>query len=304
VSRPLVLAGAVVWLGATLVLARLPWFRRERLRTRLLPYAPPAVAQARRASDTPASLAALVEAVAPAARALGARLAGALGVDEELALRLERVHATDDPTAFRTRQLGWSLVGLAIGAAVAAVVRPPAPVVLLALVGGPLLGFLVLEHRLAAASTRWQRRLFLELPVVCEQLGMLLSAGYSLGGALDRVARRGRGACARDLASVGSRIRHGVSDLDALREWAARAQVPAVHRLVAVLCLHRDATDLGALTSSEAHAARREVQRELIESIERRSQQVWIPVTVATLLPGALFLAIPFTRAMQLFGGG
>ena len=40
----------------------------------------------------------------------------------------------------------------------------------------PLLAFLVVEQQLAGASARWQRRLFLELPVVAEQLGMLLSA--------------------------------------------------------------------------------------------------------------------------------
>ena len=46
---------------------------------------------------------------------------------------------------------------------------------------------------------------------------------------------------------------------------------------------------------------RREVQRELIEQIERRAQQVWIPVTVATLVPGAVLLAVPFIEALRLF---
>ena len=41
-----------------------------------------------------------------------------------------------------------------------------------------------------------------------------------------------------------------------------------------------------------------------METIERRSQQVWIPVTVATLLPGVLFLAVPFVEAMSLFTSG
>jgi hypothetical protein len=43
------------------------------------------------------------------------------------------------------------------------------------------------------------------------------------------------------------------------------------------------------------------VQRELIEQIERRAQQVWIPVTVATLVPGAVLLAVPFIEALRLF---
>ena len=37
--------------------------------------------------------------------------------------------------------------------------------------------------------------------------------------------------------------------------------------------------------------------------MERRGQQVWIPVTVAALVPGAIFLAIPFIEALRLFAG-
>jgi len=54
----------------------------------------------------------------------------------------------------------------------------------------------------------------------------------------------------------------------------------------------------------EARAIRRDVHRELIETIERRSQQVWIPVTVATLLPGVILMAIPFVEALRAFSGG
>ena len=175
---------------------------------------------------------------------------------------------------------------------------------LLALVGGPLLTFLVLEQQAVRASAAWQRRIFLELPVVAEQLGMLLGAGYSLGAALNRLARRGRGACAADLARVSGRMRQGLTDVDALAEWATLARVDALDRLVAVLALNREAGDLGRLIGEEARTIRRDVQRELIETIERRGQQVWIPVTVATLVPGVLFMVVPFVEAMRLFTTG
>ena len=80
------------------------------------------------------------------------------------------------------------------------------------------------------------------------------------------------------------------------------AGVPAVDRLVSVLALNRDTSDLGRLIAEEARAVRRDVQRELIELAERRSQQVWIPVTVATLVPGVIFLSIPFLDALRFFG--
>ena len=87
----------------------------------------------------------------------------------------------------------------------------------------------------------------------------------------------------------------------ALAEWSALVDVPSVARLVAILALDRETTDLGRLVSEEAAAMRRESHRDLISLVERRNQQVWIPVTVAALVPGAILLAIPFFAAMQLF---
>jgi tight adherence protein C len=79
------------------------------------------------------------------------------------------------------------------------------------------------------------------------------------------------------------------------------ARVDAVGRLVAVLALHTETADLGRLVTAEARQARREQHRRTIESIERRAQQVWVPVTVATLVPGVILLAVPFLAALRLF---
>ena len=97
------------------------------------------------------------------------------------------------------------------------------------------------------------------------------------------------------------RIRQGLGEQAALVEWAELADVEALDRLVSVLALNRQAADLGRLISEEARAMRRDAQRRLIETIERRAQQVWMPVTVAALVPGVLFLVVPFVQAMRLF---
>jgi tight adherence protein C len=130
---------------------------------------------------------------------------------------------------------------------------------------------------------------------------MLLGAGYSLGAALSRLAARGKGACGRDLVRVTGRIRQGLTEVEALREWAGVADVDALHRLVSVLALNRQAGYLGRLISEEARSIRRDAHRRLVETIERRAQQVWIPVTVAALVPGVIFLAVPFIEALRLF---
>jgi tight adherence protein C len=299
VTRAVVLCGLGLWLGAAVVLAEWPRFTRPSLVNRLRRFAV-------NGSGAPAPAVPPVtvrDALAPAARRVGERLARVFGVSENLAVRLERVHSTADVTAFRLRQLGWSAVGLAGGALAAAALGTPPVVSLLVVLGAPLLAFLLLEQQIAGASQAWQRRVFLELAVVSEQLGMLLSAGYSLSGALNRVASRGHGACAQDLRRVCGRMRQGLAEVDALREWAAVVDVAAVDRLVAVLSLNRETGDLGRLIADEARSVRREAHRELLASIEKRAQQVWVPVTVATLVPGVLFLAVPFVEAMRLFSG-
>ncbi|MGQ0433828.1 MAG: type II secretion system F family protein [Microthrixaceae bacterium] len=297
---PVLAAALLVWLGATVILSRVPWFGRRTLVTRLRPYEAGAVSVMSGGGELSA-VTSIRELVGPVARAVGERIARLLGVHEPLALRLQRIHAQVDVTAFRVRQLAWTAGGLAAGTLLATAVRPPLSLAMLFVGGGALLAFLIVEQQLAVASDRWKRRIFLELSVLSEQLGMLLGAGFSLGAALNRLARRGSGACATDLALVCGRVRQGLTEVEALREWAAIADVDALTRLVSVLALNREAGDLGRLASEEARNIRRDVQREFIEQIERRGQQVWIPVTVATLVPGALLLAVPFIEAMRLF---
>ena len=299
---PRLLAGSCVLLavGATLVLSEVRWFSRQPLVERLRPYEPGGLDRSASRGGM-LSVASFREVIGPLARGVGERLAGLLGVNEDVEVRLRRTHAELDVTTFRVRQLGWAGIGFAVGTLIAAATQPPLGIAMLFVLGGPVLAFLIVEQQLAASSDQWKRRIFLELPVVSEQLGMLIGAGYSLGGALNRLAARGSGACATDLAGVCGRIRQGLTEVDALREWATIADVDALDRLVAVLALNREAGDLGRLVADEARSIRRDVQRELIEQIERRAQQVWIPVTVATLVPGAVLLAVPFIEALRLF---
>lgn len=299
---PRLLAGSAVllWIGGTLVLSQLRWFNRRPLTARLRPYEPGGMTSGQGSTGL-LSVTSFRDVVGPIARETGERIARLLGVNESLAVRLQRVHSPVDVTAFRVRQLGWAAAALGTGAVLAAGTRPPLAVAMLYVGGGALLGFLIVEQQLASASDRWKRRIFLELPVLSEQLGTLLGAGFSLGAALNRLAARGSGACGRDLAIVCGRIRQGLTEAEALREWAAIADVDALSRLVAVLALNREAGDIGRLVGEEARSIRRDVQRELIEQIERRAEQVWIPVTVATLVPGAVLLAVPFIEALRLF---
>ena len=298
--RLAVLCGLALWAGTTLVLSQLRWFSRPPLVERLRPYSPSGMARPGRRGAI-LSVESFRDVVRPLCRTLGERVARLFGVSEELGIRLERIHSTDDVTGFRVRQLGWSVAGFGAGTLLTVALGPPAPIALLFILSGPLLGFLVPEQQVASASDAWRRRLTLELPVVAEQLAMLLSAGYSLGAALNRLAARGGGNVSSDLARVCGRIRQGLTEVEALREWADVADVEGLHRLLPILGLNREASDLGRLISEEARSIRKDTQRRLIETAERRAQQVWIPVTVAALVPGVIFLAVPFMQALNLF---
>jgi tight adherence protein C len=299
-ARVTILLGLFTFAGTTLLLSELRWFRRPGMADRLAPYAP---GNGRPIRSGVLSVASFRDVIAPLSQIIGARLARLFGVSEELGTRLRRIHSTLDVTTFRVRQIGWAGVALLGGALASVALGLPAGGAILAVIGLPILTFLLLEQQVAAASQAWQRRLFLELPVIAEQLGMLMSAGWSMSAALSRISARGTGSCAADLRRVSQRMRQGLSEVEALHEWGELADVDALDRLISILALNREAADLGRLISEEARSIRRETQREMIEAIERRNQQVWIPVTVAALIPGVLLMGVPFVDALTLFSG-
>lgn len=290
----LAMAGVLTWVGVTLILSTRPRWSRLSLIERLQPFHPGPGVVPRPPGIT--------ESVwLPWIRDAGDRLARFLGVAERAERRLRRIHSATPAAVFRLRQLGYAFAGAVAGALVSALAAAPAPLAVLLVVGTPALVFLLIEQRLGQQSQKWQEQTAAEVPVVAEQLAMLLNAGFSLGAGLQRLARQGRGCVAQDLDVVTNRIQQGLSEREALQEWSDLAGVECVTRLVSVLTLHSEAADLGRLVSTEARAARRDLQRRTIEEIERRSQQVWVPVTVATLVPGAILLAVPFLAALRMF---
>lgn len=299
-SRLLIPLFGLFWLGATLALSPIRWMSRRSLLERLDPYEPGGAGPGRERRAL--SAATFGEVVGPAARIVGDRVVAAVGIRESIADRLDRLHHHESPTQFRLRQVALAGAALLAGAVLATLASPPPLVVILLVIGLPVLVILMVEQRLISADERRRQDLLLELPVVAEQLGMLLSAGYSLGSALSRLAERGQGVSGADLRLVTARIGHGTPTAAALNDWARTCGVDAVGRLVSVLALNEHAGDLGRLVTGEARTIRRDVHRRQIESIERRSQQVWIPVTVAALVPGAIFIAVPFVEALRAFG--
>jgi tight adherence protein C len=287
--------------GAVLILADLPWFRDRPLVERLRPYFPSASSEVSPPSSTVRDLG---QVLGPIAHDLGNRVSRALGVGTDLPTRLQRAGWDPDAEAFRLRQVAHTLSALLLAGSVVICLRPSPPLTLAVLLGAPALTLLGHEHAVTRAGERRLQRLRAELPVLAEQLGLLISAGYSVTGALTRLSVRSHGIAAAELQRVLLRVRHGVAEHTALAEWAEASGLDAIGRLTAILALHGETADLGLLIADEARSIRAEAHRELLETIERRAQLVWIPVTVATLVPGLIFLAVPFTSAMSQVTGG
>lgn len=227
------------------------------------------------------------------------RLVALFDEDADLASRLSAADLGRTPSSFRARQLGGAVGALAACATALGLVGASAAFAL----GGALAAagatYGICEQRLSAHGAARRSQITEELPIVAEHIGMLLASGMSLTGALGAAAQRGEGICAAGLERVTGQVSGGISVEMALAEWADVAGSAEIRRFVGVLTLHSDATDIAALVADEVRSARMEAHRRLIERIERRNEQVWIPVTVAALVPGAVLLAIPFSDALR-----
>lgn len=297
--RLIAAASILFFIGTTLILSELRPFRHQTLAARVSPYLPGGRGSTSRGL---LSLESFGQLLGPLSALIGASAAKIFGVSEELPRRLRRVHSEMDETAFRLRQIGWATGSAAFVAVLGIAIALPVAIVGVFSLVAPLLAFLILEQQLAGQSDRWKARTFQELPIISEQIAMLLGSGYSLGAALQRVSERGTGVVAKDLGVVMARVRQGTSEHAALDEWADTADLDAVTRLVAILSLNKEAGDLGSMVAAEARNVRTESHRELLEAIEKKTQQVWIPVTLSALIPGVILMMIPFISALSAFG--
>jgi tight adherence protein C len=285
-----------LWCGATLLLSELRWFAPSTMADRLRPFA--------LGGPTPSRRSTTDVALGDVARSFADTLGSAMSRcfhHTDLAGRLAQARWDTDVTMFRVRQAAHAAAALVATVLIVGSGHVPLLPAVGAVAAVPVVAHQWTERRLSRACRARSDQLLRELPSFAEQVATLLGSGWSLGGALQRVAESGSGAVARDVAEVSARIGHGIADTAALREWADRSSLPALDRLVSVLELNRMTADLGRLLAAETRTMREERHRELIAELEQRAQQVWIPVTVATLVPGSIFLAIPFLEALRLF---
>jgi tight adherence protein C len=229
--------------------------------------------------------------------AMQERLGRALGSSASLDRRLSQAGWTMDAAAFRGRQLGWAIAGVALGGAgVVALVlagRATGASALLPPVAGALAA-IACDARLTHAARARVRRIQEELPTVLEFLALCLSAGEGILDSLRRVSDVGAGELTAELRAVVLAVGTGSSLSESLGRSSRRLEIPALSRSVDQLVA---AIDRGAPLAHVLHAqaldAREDAKRDLIERAGRKEIYMLVPLVFLILPLSVLFAVFP-----------
>lgn len=225
-------------------------------------------------------------------------IAARIGGSEALEARLRRAGRPAGGSAFRLRQLGWAVGGVAGGAVLAVAITLAGTttpgLALLPVVTGALAGALP-EVALGRAIRARAQRVTEELPTILEFLALCLAAGESVFDAIRRVAAIGQGELVALLRTAVVEVGTGSSLAEALRVVGRDAQVPAVARSIdqIVAAIERGAP-LAQVLQAQAQDAQEEAKRVLIEQAGRKE--------IAMLFP-LVFLILPLSVLIAIFPG-
>ncbi|MGM7679780.1 type II secretion system F family protein [Microbacterium sp. A94] len=292
-----VLLGGLLAAGILCIFAAAPRWRAASLTIRIAPYVRDAVDDA----VLPAGVLPRFG-VLPAYAATGiARVKTALlqgfGDSDALAQRLSQAGSSEQPAAFRARQLGWALAGFGGGSVVVIFLAltgrmtPPAavlPVVFSAAAA------VALDVLLTSRVKTRLARLSDELPTTLEFLALCLSAGEGFLDALRRVAAIGSGELTAELRQVVLAAGTGSPLAEALAEMDTRLRLPGLSRATdQIIAALEHGAPLAAVLHAQASDARDEAKRLLIEQAGRREIFMMMPLVFLILPLSVLFAVFP-----------
>lgn len=293
--------GCTLGLGLWSLVALTPRLRRVRLIDRVAPYLADVsdAARERTARHTVDPLPVIGSLFAPTLARVAVSINAVLGGDDAIARRLRQAGAPAGVLRYRTEQLLWSALGLALGLGATIVAMAAGSLSPLAQLALPptaaLAGGLLREASLRSKVTRRLARIEEELPAVLEFLTLSLSAGEALLDGLRRVARTSSGELAAEIAVVVGRVNTGVPLATALHELADELRVPALSRCVdQMIAVLERGTPLVDVLRAQANDARGEAKRKLLESGGKKEVAMLVPL---------VFLILPLTIIFAIFPG-
>ena len=288
-----IVLGAAFGVGACCLLAVTPRWGAASLTRRIAPYVRD-VADPRGATPWSPGLATGSAVLWAGARA---RLGRVLGGADGVARRLRQAGWEMDVAAFRGRQLAWALGGVLAGGVVAVALAltgrfSPAAVVLPPVFA--VTALVLCDVRLSAAARRRAARIHEELPTVLEFLALCLSAGEGLLDSLRRVGSVGAGELTGEVRAVVLAVGTGSPLGEALTHMARGLDAPALSRAVdhLVAAIDRGAP-LAQVLQAQAHDAREDAKRALIEQAGRKEILMLIPLVFLVLPLSVVFAVFP-----------
>jgi Flp pilus assembly protein TadB len=263
---------------------------RRRLATRLRPYA--GLARSRLGTGyADVSVASLVNVddrsvvrrvFEPTSVRLAAQLGRLLdtGDAETLALRLRQAgFENSDPTAYRMRQLAWTVCGLILGGTLGVMVLESASGTLLMLVAFGFPASILQRNRLESAIARRRLRMRVEVYTIAQLVAVHLRTGYGPVQAIRSVCAVGSGPVIEELREVLSWMSGGVMPRAAYERQAAVTPEPAAARLYRLLgASATSGGDIGPSLLAAAVDQRSERRDELARSAVRRRTAMLVPL--------------------------
>ncbi|MFJ6113084.1 type II secretion system F family protein [Agrococcus sediminis] len=297
--------GAGLGLGLWMLVSLVPILRRPLLLHRVAPYvldvSPGARDLLARRRVDPARVLGVV--ASPVGDRLAPLVHAVLGAPDGIRLRLRQAAASETVSDFRGRQLRWTVLGAAVGAAlgvVAAVQQGqlalPAGLALL----GAAIGAATVDWLLQRRAKRRLARISSELPSILEFLSLSLAAGEGLQDALRRVGAAGRSALGSELAGVVARSAAGESLSSALAALADELGHPGVTRSVEQMrgAIERG-TPLAQTLQAQALDARDAAKRDLLEAAGRKEISMLVPLVFGLLPTTVAFAMWPGIHVLQ-----
>lgn len=214
-----------------------------------------------------------------------------------------RLDALDDGRTvqdIRFEQVIWGAVGCAVGGVLGAAVtlasgRLQIASILLLAIAGVVGGVLGRDWWLTVQVRRRDERMLAEFPVVAELLALVVTAGESPQGAIERVARLVGGELGRALDGALAHARAGLPLSDALEQMARASSLEPLSRFIdgLVIAIERG-TPLAEVLRAQAADVREQSKRALLEKGARNEITMMIPV---------VFLLLPITVVFAMFPG-
>lgn len=128
-----------------------------------------------------------------------------------------------------------------------------------------------------------------------QQVRLKITSGNSLQKALTSTSNVGN----QDIEYLQNLLRSGMDIESSSRVWLDNFQAPAKQRLADLWSTKTTTSEMLTLIEDLLQWLHSEQRFYLTSEIERRNQLVWIPVTVAVLLPGMIFIAIPLEATLR-----